>query len=368
MNPNQLKRLEQLKNLNSDFCRGSLQVTKNFGDRKQSIEELGQIDYNVDRIDRSLWNKNNSYLFIIDIDFHETKSLKEMIKVSHKISKIIDNKFPNFFSTKFSARGFHMIALIKDDDKIVNFLKEKKIEKVYDFARGICYGIFLNIKNEIKQLERELEIKNLQCFDYQRYCKSALIRSFSVNSKAYLNNLPMFSIPVSLKTDSINDIVNKSMLLKDFSTTFNIPTFNDNLYKLYKPVPKEEQESEDRPLRLDLKDADIPFTFNPYILAPCLQELIRKKDLGNRERFILIGTLLSIPWVPVNILQLFRQYLSPTTFQKMRAERQIEAIFNKNQRVKNCHVIKQANLCLGCELTKPFFLREPQMIENGITK
>ena len=341
-----MERLKIIKKLNVEFCKDSKELAKNLSirDTKRNLQfqDIEPINYEVDRIDRNLFNKNNDYIFYLDVENHKTTSLKEMIKQSYEKANIVNDKLGKYFKTKFSGRGFHMICLLKDNKQTVEFFKKNKIESVYEFSKGVAYGIALHLK------------LSSDWFDIQQLNKNGMIRGFCINDKAILNGKKMYSVPVNLSKDSLNDIINKSMLLKDFDDMFELPEFE--LFEFYKPLPKQKRNIEKRLLQLRLQDADTPIDLDIKTLAPCLQNLIKKKDLGNRERFILIATLLSIPLTPIDVLRIFKHFLSKSTFDKMWNERQIEYIYNDNKRVRNCQVIKNDNLCPECDLVKPFFL------------
>lgn len=347
-------RLEIIKKLNEEFCESAIEVAKNLSMRnikkKLQLKDISPINYKADRVDRNLINKDGSYLFYLDIENHKAPTLKDMIRESYEITKLINDNLPNKFATKFSGRGFHMCALIKNDEKTVKFLKDNKIETVYDFVKGIAYGISVHLKLSSSWL------------DTQQMNKNGMIRGFCVNDKAMLNNRKMYSVPVNLQVDDINAVINKSLLLKDFDNEFKIPDFD--LYNLYKipPTLSYYKQADKRLLQLKMSDANTPIDFNIDTFAPCLKALIQKgKDgvLGNEERSILIRTLLSVPIPPVDILRIFKQYMSKETFDKMWKENQIAYNYNNNKFIRNCEYIKGKGYCIeGCKRRRPFFLED----------
>ena len=344
-------RIGTIKKLNEEFCKNALEVGKNLSIRdvhkKFKLCDLEPIDYGIDRVDRNLFCENGDFIFYLDVENHKTKSLKEMIKSSYEIAKIVDSGFPKQFSTKFSGRGFHMCTLIKNNVKIIKFLKENKIETIYDFCKGVAYGIASHLKI------------SFDWFDTQQMNKNGMIRGFCVNNKAILNDKIMYSVPINLQNDDLNSIINKSLLLKDFNDEFVLPEFD--LFDFYKSIPMENERMEKRLLILNLKDAIVPLYIDTKMFAICIQKLIekgKKEVLGNKERYILISVLLQIPYPPVDVMRFFRQYLILETFDKMWRENQIAQVYHGNK-VAGCKFIKNNKCCVeGCISNKPYVLNE----------
>jgi len=325
------ERLKVIKKLNEDFGQGVLECAKNLAVRsikdKLSLKDLEPINYEVDRIDYNLFRKNGDFLFYLDIENPQHQStLKDMIRESYKISKKINDELPGKFTWKFSGRGFHGCCLIKDKGKVFDFLLKHQM-RIYDFCKSIAYGISL-----------KLEI-NFDYFDTSQFNKNGMIRGFCRNSKAELNGIPMYCVPVDLDKDSINDIVNKSLLRKEFDSEFVVPEFD--LLEFYKKLPVNYGRGVSKGLiRLDMKYASVPLELDLDPLPYCILYLMGKQNISNRQRFLLIAFFKNYMQFPaIKVLQIFKQHLSEETFNKIKLEGQIESIFNSNVVTKECNLI-----------------------------
>jgi len=211
--------LELLKELNREFCADASLVAKNFVDRKDSLEEL-EIDYRKDRVDRSLVCKDDSVLFVLDIEDHGAPDLKEMIRKSYDMALRIHKEFPGCFVARFSGRGFHLLCRLPNTDGVGKRLGALSVSSVWEFFLGVSHGIEKKCGFGEEVIDRN-----------SRFNKAALIRGFCLNEKAVFDGHRLFCVPVDLEKDDLDVVVSKSALLLEPPADFVLPTFD--LWGLY---------------------------------------------------------------------------------------------------------------------------------------
>ena len=193
--------------------------------KKFKLEDLN-VDYTKDRVDRNMLNSDEkSIIFCIDLDAHKD-GLKEGIRKTYATMQIVEKHFPGQFFWRFSGRGFHGLSLIELDDDLDKKLLSQGNISIWDFMIGLVWGII----KKCDLTENEIDL-----FLYKR---NGMIRGFCKNEHAMLNDKPLYCVPIQ-PSESLDSIVSKSLLLKDFPTELVLNKFRD--FEVFMRPPRREQ-------------------------------------------------------------------------------------------------------------------------------
>ena len=327
---------------NRVFFADALFCSKNLKLRVKSFDELGYLNYDNDRIDRSfVCLDHRRYLFCLDIECHDLV-LNENISRSFEIVKKIHAQIGGVI--RYTGRGFNILNYINVEN-IVSILENDNI-KMYDFI----YNFVLGIINKL-QIDKNF-------IDLQQYQRDGKCRGYCRNFNIKINNVHPWCINI-LPSYSLNDIFEKSV--NNNNINLIIPVLEEEKIVEYYSTYKKGTLSITSTLKMGHNyEIDEKYVITKYLdyeyFPPCIKKIVEDKTWNFNDRKVFCGYMNSKRVIDGSILNYILStiyYGNREKFDRAMIKRNFDFYASPGFMIKTCAAIKACNKCVECGFKTP---------------